>query len=255
MAVIWQKVVGKTRYQVRTAGKSVRLYTNSVFHSQWNPNRMLTGSVWDLLLLPTLMGPKQTNFKRALVLGVGGGAVMRHLAQCYSLKNLVGVDLDPTHLYIAQRYFGINQNCLANGRVSLVHANAEDWVKRNRAKFDVIIEDLFKEGNHGEPVRAIYASPEWLERLFSSLSRDSMLIMNFESHAQWLHTKRVVKMRDYGISHSAVLKLPHYENRIGVFSRQNLDISELHRNVLAYCGMTKEKFTKCDYEIKRYKMS
>ena len=52
MALLWERRVEGTLYQVRSAGRTRRLYTNGVFHSQYNPVRPVTGSVWDLLLLP-----------------------------------------------------------------------------------------------------------------------------------------------------------------------------------------------------------
>ena len=76
MAVVWQTVERGDHYQVRTAGHSVRLYKNDVFHSQWNETRPLSGGVWDLLFLPSLFVPSG-SVKRVLVLGVGGGAVIR----------------------------------------------------------------------------------------------------------------------------------------------------------------------------------
>ena len=53
MAILWQKKIKNTQYEVRSAGQTRRLYTDGVFHSQFNPNRAITGGVWDLLMLPT----------------------------------------------------------------------------------------------------------------------------------------------------------------------------------------------------------
>ena len=54
MAIVWSKVVGDSQYEVRTAGQSIRLYKDGVFHSQWNARRPLAGGVWDLLFIPAL---------------------------------------------------------------------------------------------------------------------------------------------------------------------------------------------------------
>ena len=72
MALLWEKRAGGVCYQVRTAGNTVRLYTNGVLHTQYNPTRLLTGSVWDLLLLGALFVPRE-RMRRVLLLGVGGG--------------------------------------------------------------------------------------------------------------------------------------------------------------------------------------
>ena len=76
MALLWSEQDGDSRYEVRSAGNTRRLYTNGVFHSQYNPNNPVTGSVWDLLLLPAFFLPPGRP-RRVLVLGVGGGENIR----------------------------------------------------------------------------------------------------------------------------------------------------------------------------------
>jgi spermidine synthase len=78
VSLLWERRIGGTLYQVRNAGRTRRLYTNGVFHSQYNPARPVTGSVWDLLLLPAFFyAPGE--LRRVLVLGVGGGAVIQQM--------------------------------------------------------------------------------------------------------------------------------------------------------------------------------
>lgn len=67
MAIIWSRCLGGVHYEVRSAGNSLRLYTDGVFHSQYNPYRLITGHVWDLLMLPALFYPAN-KIKRVLVM-------------------------------------------------------------------------------------------------------------------------------------------------------------------------------------------
>ena len=97
MAVIWEQKTTGCHYEVRTAGNSVRLYKDGVFHSQWNDQRPLSNGVWDLLFLPTLFLP-EPNIQRVLVLGVGGGAVINQFSRLLSPCNIVGVELDAVHI-------------------------------------------------------------------------------------------------------------------------------------------------------------
>ena len=89
---MWSKQTADNLYEVRSAGQSIRLYTNDVFHSQFNPRRTVDGSLWDLLSLPVLLLPPEPALK-VLVLGVGGGAVIRQLAVLLEHPDIVGVDL------------------------------------------------------------------------------------------------------------------------------------------------------------------
>lgn len=68
MSLIWSKNVSGVQYEVRSAGSSKRLYTNGVFHSQYNPVQKITGHVWDLLMIPAFFYPQNT-IKKVLVLG------------------------------------------------------------------------------------------------------------------------------------------------------------------------------------------
>jgi len=177
MSILWERDVGSTNYQLRQAGNSLRLYTNGVFHSQYNPRRPVTGSVWDLLFLPAFFYPPG-SIRRILVLGVGGGAVIQQLRHFIQPDTVVGVELSATHLYLAKRFFGVSGN-----DVELVRADAVDWVKQYQGPlFDIVIDDLFGHVD-GETQRSVFADPTWVASLTRCLSSDGMIVCNF---ASWL---------------------------------------------------------------------
>lgn len=176
MAVLWSKQITGTRYEVRRAGGSRRLYTDGVFHSQFNPHRPVTGNVWDLLMLPAFFYPPGT-IRRVLVLGVGGGAVIRQLLHFIGPAQVVGVELDPVHLYLARRFFGVRRK-----GVVLHQGDAVEWVRGYRGPpFDMVIDDLFGQ-EAGEPVRAVPASARWFNTLLGHLSPEGVLVANFASN-------------------------------------------------------------------------
>jgi spermidine synthase len=175
MAVLWERRVNGTLYQVRSAGRTRRLYTNGVFHSQYNPVRPATGSVWDLLLLSAFFyAPGE--LRRVLVLGVGGGAVIRQLQQFVRPELIVGVELSAVHLAIARRFFGVRGE-----GVALQQADAVDWLREYRGPgFDMIVDDLFADCD-GEPQRAVFPDASWVRRLSDCLVRHGMIVTNFAS--------------------------------------------------------------------------
>jgi len=79
VAILWERSIAGHHYQVRQAGRTRRLYTDNIFHTQYRPDRVLGGGYWDLLALPGLMAP-EGSIKRVLLLGVGGGADVNGLA-------------------------------------------------------------------------------------------------------------------------------------------------------------------------------
>lgn len=195
MALLWAKQTTDCQYEVRSAGQSVRLYSNGVFHSQWNPNRVFGDAIWDLLALPALplLGEPNSDYTadlRVLVLGVGGGAVIRQLLALMGAdqRGLVieGVDLDPHHLAIARRWFGLGE--FAN--VNLIVADAVDWVANYQGTgFDLVIDDLFghtETNAHGEVEvsRSVPFDARWSRSLCSLLAEGGALVINNGDRAE-----------------------------------------------------------------------
>ncbi len=231
MAVIWQKTVEENHYEVRMAGNSIRLYKNRVFHSQWNPHRPLSNGVWDLLFLPALFFPKAT-IKRVLLLGVGGGAVINQFTTLLGPEKVVGVELDPVHLKIANEHF-----CVSQASVDLRLADAVDWLRNYRGeKFDFIIEDLFIEQD-GEPVRAIEATQLWFSSLLKHLSIDGTLVINFEDSRQMRDSSAAyleAKGKRPDIRYQ--LNQPAYGNSVCAYMGSAVSPATLRQNLEATLG-------------------
>jgi spermidine synthase len=217
MAIIWQETREGTRYQVRSAGKTLRLYTDNVLHSQYNPARKLTGSVWDLLFLPALC-LAQDKPLRVLVLGVGGGAIMHMMNDFFNCEKIIGLELNPTHIEIAHEYFALNSRAF-----ELIETDAIEWVESCRGeKFDVIIDDLFYE-DKGEPIKVAAPDSTWFYNLYSQLKPKGIVIMNFVGRhsamsASPLHDENVQKLLPHGLH----LTTPFYDNHVLAFSSQPL---------------------------------
>ena len=214
MAIIWQQHIDGQHYQVRQAGNTRRLITNGVFHSQYNPKHILTGSVWDLLFLPALIMREPP--KRILVLGVGGGAVIHQLNYFLKPAHIAGIELSETHLRIARDFFALKKK-----NVRLYHGDAKVFVQSYSGPgYDLIIDDLFREID-GETERALSFDSEWAASLSRIVSADGMLVVNF-AHAR--------QMRDAlaylpAMQSSFQFTTPYCENAVGAFSKQDLNLN------------------------------
>ncbi len=245
MALLWFKQEGDTRYEVRAAGNSRRLYTNGVFHSQYNATRPVTGSVWDLLLLPAFMVP---SVRRVLVLGVGGGAVIRQLNHFLAPEAIVGVELNPVHLEVARRYFEVEAP-----NVTLRRADALRWVARYRGRpFDMIIDDLFSDTD-GDPQRVVAADGRWLRQLAGLLAPAGVLVTNFGSPEElracaWFGDGRIRGRFPTAFRFSA----PHYGNAVGAFLSQPATAAQLRRRLAAVPELDRGR-SRCrlNYRIRR----
>ncbi len=247
MAIMWETRVGDTHYEVRTAGGSRRLYTNGVFHSQYNPNNPITGNVWDLLLLPVFFYPVD-EIKRILMLGVGGGAVIQQLNYFIKPDEIVGVEYDPVHIDIARRFFNVTQE-----NVNLIQADAVTWLENYKGpKFDFIIDDLFGEVN-GEPSRAVEAGNKWVRRLFSNVTKQGMVVSNFispkELKASAYIQDRLLKSR---IKTAFTLSNPYYDNAVGAFLGIEASSKQLRQRLQGIpLFNTQQKVSKLNYRIRQ----
>jgi spermidine synthase len=224
MAVIHSRQVGDTCYEIRTAGRSVRLYTNRLLHTQYHPERLVTSGVWDLLALPALALPR---VERVLLLGVGGGAAIHLLRSWCPGVHITGVELNPIHLQLARRYFGLKGSDL-----TLLQADAGHYVRNYRGKpFDLVIEDVFT-GSDGEPDRVFPATRPWCQALGRLVNKQGALVINTVSTRQLRESAfvRDPRIRGQWQSHLG-LTLPCYENAVGAFFRLPVTTSELRATV------------------------
>jgi len=246
MALVWSKHSQGVRYEVRSAGRTMRLYTDGVFHSQYNPHQILTGHVWDLLMLPALFYPKNT-IKRVLVLGVGGGAAIHMLRHFVAPQKIVGVELNPVHLSVARRFFGLKHQS-----IELIKADAVEWLRQYRGDgFDMIIDDLFTELD-GEPVSVVKADAHWFSDMLKHLNQDGVIVRNFIS--------RQALMESAGLTHKATAKKfasifqltsCFNENFVGVYSKRPVTSAQLRRHLIATPGLNPElKTSRLRYRIR-----
>ena len=246
MAILWQKTINNTCYEVRTAGQTRRLYTEGVFHSQYNPDHEVAGGVWDVLMLPVFFYPPET-IKRVLVLGVGGGAVIQQLQRYIKPVEIVGIELNPVHIMVAKRFFGVTSKS-----AQLIQADAINWIENySGPPFDMIIDDLFGERD-GEPLRAVKANKAWFEKLNAHLSPEGVLVMNFIS-ANDLKNCAALSYKKVSAYFSSTFKftLTHYDNAIGAFLKVPVTTQMFRQNLNSVDELKKSK--KLDFHVRKIK--
>ena len=249
MAVIWQKTIDGKQYEVRSAGQTRRLYTDGVFHSQYNPSKTLTSNVWDLISLPGFFLETE-NIRRILVLGVGGGAVIRQFTSWFPNVDITGVELDKTHINVARRFFG-----LSGKYISLIHADAIAWVKRYRGlPFDIVIDDLFGEVE-GEPTRVIEAKPVWMNHLTRLLTPHGMLVINF-TESKDLRNCAVFNNGGVNKRFKSAYRLmtPLYDNQIGAFLKKPSTANEWRKRIKQHALNSEFEQCRDKYQMRKLKL-
>lgn len=246
MAVIWRRRQKSRLYEVRTAGRTLRLYTNGVLHTQFNQHTPVTGSVWDLLFIPAFFYPA-TQIKRILILGVGGGAVIRQFNHFFEKPQITGVEINATHLYVAKRFFDVQTS-----NVVLHAQDAKEFLcdSTDEKRFDIIIDDLFDDDSH-EPERAVEVTREWSDLVLRRLAPGGMVVTNFGC-------MRELRQSGYMNSHQRQFKTRFrlssalLENVIGVFLKQHVTSRQLRENLKRNPLLDPtRKSCRLDYRIRR----
>lgn len=237
MALLWcYRDQDDNWYEVRTAGSSLRLYTNGVFHSQYNSRRALGGGIWDLLVLAGFLCPP-TGRERVLVLGVGGGAAIRQWNELLSPALIVGVELNPVHLHVARTFFQVDAP-----NVTLLEADACRWLQAYRGPgFDVVIDDLFGDQD-GAPARAVPADAPWCLELRRLLNPGGRLVMNFDRETELKRSAPVAnpQVRRH-FAAGLNLSIQHYANHIGVFCLDRPDLAAFEQRLQALPGLEQRR--------------
>jgi hypothetical protein len=112
----------------------------------------------------------------ALLLGLGGGAMCRHLAARLPGCALTIVEIDPVIVGLTRRYFGVVQR--------VVVADAVRFMARNRERYDVVLVDLY------DGRGCIAAVPEFWRNCMDSLAPGGCLAVNWADFALHPHLRR-----------------------------------------------------------------
>ena len=226
MAVIWKGHSESGKLEVRSAGATRRLYCDGVLHTQYNPKHILTGDVWDPMgLAPAVTAPGK--IQRALILGLGGGAVVHQLRQFFNVPQIQAIELDTKRIQLGRKFFGLKMP-----GIKLISGDAIEWVEQyDGPPFDLVVDDLFGE-SEGEPVRAAALTKRWLKKLNSMTSRDGVLVVNCVDWGELLNSP-LVQSQVYRKRFPSALHCMHETswNHIAIFSRQQIDVKSFEKRI------------------------
>src|SRR5262245_44088647 len=129
-------------------GRVLRI--DGTFASSYTPGATLAGPVWDALAASLAWLPPGRR-RSVLVLGLGGGSAARVVRALAPGARIVGVERSAEVVRAARRHLGLDRL-----GVEVVVADARTYLERARARFDLVLEDVFVGSG-----RAVH-KPEWL---------------------------------------------------------------------------------------------
>lgn len=114
------------------------------------------------------------NVSKILVLGVGGGTLIELLTKRFPYAVITAVDIDPTMIAIAKKYFGIDTYT----NVRLECGDANRFVAHSAKKgpmYDLIVVDLFI----GATIPEFVSSIPFLKNLHAIVRPGGYLVINY----------------------------------------------------------------------------
>jgi spermidine synthase len=132
-------------------------------------DQLLTGEYYDDFLI----GPLLNRARKVLFLGVAGGTSLRQLLMLYPDLEVVGVELDPAVLAVAERYFEL----APSPRLQLVAEDARWYLENTDAQFDLVAIDLFVTGQ----IPFFTTTREFFARVEERLTARGLMMMHVRS--------------------------------------------------------------------------
>tara|TARA_R100000353_G_scaffold176104_1_gene149063 strand:+ start:56377 stop:56961 length:585 start_codon:yes stop_codon:yes gene_type:complete len=111
------------------------------------------------------------NTKNILLLGLGGGSVIKSLREKFKYrKNIVAVEIDPQVIKLAKEEFEIT----ASEKLQIIQDDAFQYIKKTKKEFQLIIVDLFIDTK----VPAVFYEEEFCKNLKKLIEVNGYLIFN-----------------------------------------------------------------------------
>jgi spermidine synthase len=111
------------------------------------------------------------GIEKILILGMGGGSIIKSLTQKYQFDgHITAVDLDPKIIEIAAQEFAIRPHA----KLNIVCSDCCEFLAKNKTQFDLIIVDVFIDNT---VPTSIYETHFWTT-IASSLSPQGQFLFN-----------------------------------------------------------------------------
>jgi len=151
---------------VKTLGMGTYIQANGLTQSGG-----IVESIWKSTL-------KQINhssiqpFNNVLILGLGGGTVVKLIRKKYPDAKISGIDIDPVMIELGKKYLGLDE---MGAKIIIGDAsNIPNLPKFPKQKFDLVIVDLY----NGDMFPKQFETENYMQFVKNNLSRSGIAIFN-----------------------------------------------------------------------------
>ena len=159
-------------------------------HATWSRSRVLTGYIWDALTAAILLHPGSAR-KRILVLGFGGGTVVRQLLHFLPDAKITALEIDPMMIDLARTYMDTDSL-----RAHILLGDGYAYAAKSPPIFDVVLDDIFT-GLQTGVSRPVALHTEAIQKTITCLKPNGLFVANMitgtSTHAAVQESKRAFR--------------------------------------------------------------
>lgn len=152
----------------------------------------------------------QPRPQRVLIVGLGGGAMVRFLTHHEPQVQIDAVEIDPAVVRLAGDYFGVR----SGGNVRVHTADAVAFVESTSDRYDLILMDAFlrpSSDTDATGVPTVLKTLAFLGRLKQALAPGGVVAFNVNEHASMADDVAAVAA---AFGHAAVYRCPPSDNKV-----------------------------------------
>ena len=147
----------------------------AIAHSIYShPDPVASYGVWNWLALTGLWPSPDDGYLDVLIVGIAGGTVSNlisgPLRPHVATPRIVGVEIDPLVVEVADRYLGLDRRYLHTHI-----ADARVFLRRDSRRYDLIILDAYRQNN---TIPAHLATQEFFTEVREKLAPQGMVVLN-----------------------------------------------------------------------------
>ena len=152
----------------------------------------------------------QPQPRRVLIVGLGGGAMVRFLTHHEPQAQIDAVEIDPAVVRLADEYFGVR----SGGNVRVHTADAVAFVAATTDRYDLILMDAFLRPSDGTDATGVPSGLKtlaFLGRLKQALAPGGVVAFNINEHAKMADDIAAVAA---AFGHAVVYRCPPSDNKV-----------------------------------------
>jgi len=152
----------------------------------------------------------QPHPRRVLIVGLGGGAMVRFLTHHEPQVQIDAVEIDPVVVRLADEYFGVR----SGGNVRVHTADAVAFVESTTDRYDLILMDAFLRPSSGTDATGVPTGLKtiaFLGRLKQALAPGGVVAFNVNEHASMAGDIAAVAA---AFGHAVTYRSPPSDNKV-----------------------------------------